>query len=236
MGPRKSIVGMRVSRPSLLASASLAVLAASAAPDRALAACSGQNQTISTHRTGPVVSDGGAITITSSGFVSSGTSQAGVQANVCPVTTLTNSGVIAGGAGQDSLGGAIGGAGVSNSYTITKLTNTGTINGGFAYASASGGVEATGGAGVSNSGTIKNLTNRGAISGGASFSPSGSAYGGAGVSNSGTITELTNTGTISGGGEAKQRFVARPTDGWLKALIAGAGAGSRLLTKRSESA
>jgi hypothetical protein len=35
---------------------------------------------------------------------------------------------------------------------------------------------------------------------------------------------------------AKQRFVARPTDGWLKALIAGAGAGSGLLAKRSESA
>jgi hypothetical protein len=35
---------------------------------------------------------------------------------------------------------------------------------------------------------------------------------------------------------SKQRFVARPTDGWLKALIAGAGAGSGLLAKRSESA
>jgi hypothetical protein len=189
---------MRVLRASLLSGASFIALAASAAPDRALAACSGQNQTISTHRTGPVVSDGGAITITSSGFVSGGTSQTGVLAKACPATTLSNSGTIAGGAGQDSDGGAVGGAGVSNSATITKLSNTGTISGGFAYATASGTVHASGGAGVSNSGTIKNLTNHGTINGGASYSPTWPSYGGAGVSNSGTITKLTNTSAISG--------------------------------------
>src|SRR5208282_2796032 len=86
--------GMRFSRASLLAGASLAALATSAAPDRALAACSGRNQTISTHTKGPVLSNGGAITITTTGFVGGGTSQTGVLAKVCPVTTLTNSGII----------------------------------------------------------------------------------------------------------------------------------------------
>ncbi len=133
------------------------VLAISAAPGRALAGCSGQNQSISTVTQGPVLSDGGDIFITTTGSVGSGTSQAGVLATVCPVTTLTNTGIIYGGAGQDSSGGAVGGAGVSNSATITTLTNTGTISGGFAAAWAPGIVNVAGGAGVSNPGTMKNF-------------------------------------------------------------------------------
>jgi hypothetical protein len=51
--------GARISRASLLTGASLVALSALAAPDRALASCSGSNQTISTSTTGPVVSTGG---------------------------------------------------------------------------------------------------------------------------------------------------------------------------------
>ena len=64
--------GARISRASLLAGASLVALGALAAPDRALAECSGLDQTISTSRTGPVFSDGGSITITGSGSILGG--------------------------------------------------------------------------------------------------------------------------------------------------------------------
>jgi hypothetical protein len=57
------------SRPSLLASVSLITLVALGEPDRALAQCSGLGQTILTPTTGPVLSNGGAITITKSGTV-----------------------------------------------------------------------------------------------------------------------------------------------------------------------
>src|SRR5208282_146893 len=82
--------GMRFSRAWLLTGASLAALAALAAPDRAHAACSGPNRTISTPRTGPVLSNGGAITVTSAGSISGGPSGDGVDALTCPITTLTN--------------------------------------------------------------------------------------------------------------------------------------------------
>ncbi len=192
--------GARISRASLLAGASLVVLGALAAPDRALAACSGSPQTISTSRTGPVHSDGGAITVTASGSISGGPGSDGVDAFKCPITTLTNqsSGTISGGNGRTS---AAGGAGVSNASTITTLSNSGTISGGNG-----GGVRAQGGAGVSNAkgATIGSLSNatRATISGGngggASRVATGGA-GGAGVSNAGTITKLTNSGVISGG-------------------------------------
>jgi hypothetical protein len=92
--------GARISRASLLAGASLVALGALAAPDRALAACSGHNQTISTSRTGPVLSDGGAITVTTSGSVtgSSGvTGSDGVDVTSSPAKTIDNSGTITGG-------------------------------------------------------------------------------------------------------------------------------------------
>ena len=147
------------SRTALLAGASLVALGAFAAPDRALAACSGHNQTISTSRTGPVLSNGGSITITGSGSITGGPAGDGVDALTCPITTLTNQsgGMISGGTGGTS---APGGAGVSNASTITTLTNKGTIRGG------NGGFASPGGAGVSNAGTITSLTNSGAISGG----------------------------------------------------------------------
>ena len=92
--------GARISRASLLAGASLVALAALAAPDRALAQCSGSRQTISTPTTGPVLSDGGAITVTGSGSIS-GDPGDGVDAVTCAITTLTNQsgGTISGGNG-----------------------------------------------------------------------------------------------------------------------------------------
>jgi len=50
--------------------------------------------------------------------------------NIGTITTLTNSGQIAGGDGGSGFFGGAGGAGVSNVGTITTLTNTGQIDGG----------------------------------------------------------------------------------------------------------
>ena len=114
------------SRAALLASASLLALGALAAPDRALAACSGLNQTISTPTTGPVLSNGGAIAVTKSGTVTgpSGINGLpGVEVTVCSTTMLTNRGAITGGAGLGADDVA-GGAGASNSATTTISTLT----------------------------------------------------------------------------------------------------------------
>ncbi len=91
--------GARISRASLLAGASLVALGALAAPDRALAQCSGLDQIISTSRMGPVYSDGGSITITGTGSISGDPD--GVDAVTCAITTLTNQsgGKISGGNG-----------------------------------------------------------------------------------------------------------------------------------------
>src|SRR5271163_4668483 len=100
--------GMRISRAALLAGASLVALGAFAAPDRALAACSGSNQTIVSSTTGPLLSNGGAITVTTSGIVTGGivgdTGLPGILVTVCPATTIGNSGTIVGGAVSIGLG------------------------------------------------------------------------------------------------------------------------------------
>ena len=71
------------------------------------------------------------------------------------ITTLTNNGMINGGAGGAGFTGGGGGAGVSNAGTITtSLTNSGTISGGNGgFGQIAGGA---GGAGVENAtgGTI----------------------------------------------------------------------------------
>ena len=115
------------SRPALLASASLVVLAAVGLPGAARAACVPSLQTISGPVTGPVVSNGGAITVTGSGNISGGPD--GVDALKCNITTLTNQsgGTIS---GATAAPGGVGGAGVLNAGTITTLTNSGTISGG----------------------------------------------------------------------------------------------------------
>ena len=154
-----------VSRVAMLAGASVAALMALGGAGVARAACVPSLQTISGNTAGPIVSDGGAITVTGSGSILGGPD--GVDALDCPITTLTNE---AGGAISGAGGG---GAGVSNANTITTLTNIGMIAGG-------GAVSGGGGAGVSNAGTIATLTNSGAISGGGTDGGSG---GGAGVAN-----------------------------------------------------
>ena len=178
--------GMRMSRASSLAGASLITLVAFAA-DRALAKCSGPDQTFSTATTGPVFSDGGAIAVTTRGRITGAsgvTGLDGVEAAKCRVTTLGNSGKIAGGAGDASLTNGFGGVGVSNAGTIKKLTNSGAIAGGASGHGPSANV--VGGAGVSNSGTIGKLINSGTITGASATSYfAANAVGGTGVRNSG---------------------------------------------------
>ncbi len=77
------------SRAALLAGASLVVLGALATPDRALAACSGANQTISSPSTpGPIFGKGtgGNITVDAGASVAGGPT--GVYAKNCGIGTL----------------------------------------------------------------------------------------------------------------------------------------------------
>jgi hypothetical protein len=137
----------------------LAALLAPASPAAAQAQFGGKNRIISGPVVGPILSNGGAITITVTGSIAGG--RDGVDAVTYSITRLTNSGAINGAAGAVS---AAGGLGVSNRQTIATLSNSGAISGG---AGGAGGIEGgAGGAGVSNSGTIATLTNGGAISGG----------------------------------------------------------------------
>ena len=143
--------GAPISRASLLATAS---------PSAAQAQFGGKNRIISGPVAGPVDSNGGAITVTSTGIISGGPD--GVDAISSSITKLTNRGAINGAAGAAS---AAGGLGVSNRQTIGALINKGLISGGAGGAgSIKGGA---GGAGVSNAGAIPTLTNSGAIIGGA---------------------------------------------------------------------
>ena len=85
------------SRAALLAGASLVALAALAAPDRALAACSGQNQTISSPSfPGPIFGKGGDITVDAGASIAGGPT--GVYAKNCGIGALSNSGAIGGAA------------------------------------------------------------------------------------------------------------------------------------------
>ena len=180
-----------------LPGASAFALAAIGASGVARAACVPSPQIIATPVSGPISSNGGAITVTGSGSITGGPGGDGVDALTCAITTLTNrpGGTISGGNG---VSGAVGGAGVANAGMITTLTNSGKVIGGVGggvdtFAGASGG----GGAGVANAGAITTLSNIGTINGG-----SGSGYfaaGGSGVSNAGTIKTLSNSGAISGG-------------------------------------
>ena len=119
-----SAANERLSRGALLAGASLIALAALGAPDVARA-CVPSLQTISAPTVGPVHSNSGAITITSSGSIAGGPD--GVDAPTCSISTLNNSGTVGGAAGGAT---AAGGRGVSSSQTIMTLTNGGTITGG----------------------------------------------------------------------------------------------------------
>ena len=187
-------VGASVSRGLAGAGALLIAFATVAAPDVARATCVPSTQTISTPVSGPVLSNGGAITVTSTGSIAG--KPDGVDAVTCPISTLTDGGAISGGTG--------GGAGVSNGQTITSLLNPGSITGG-----ARNGGGGAGGAGVSSTGAIGTLRNAGTIGGGAGGVgivyppplccgvPPGA--GGPGMLNAGTTTTLINSGAITGG-------------------------------------
>ena len=91
----------RVSRAALLAGASAFALAALGASGVARAACVPSPQIIATPTSGPIFSNGGAITVTGSGSITGGPGGDGVDALTCPITTLTNQpgGTISGGNG-----------------------------------------------------------------------------------------------------------------------------------------
>ncbi len=183
-----------------LAGALLIALGAFGVPGAARAACVPSLQIISGSVSGPIVSNGGAITVTSTGSVAG--KPDGVDAVSCSIATLTDSGAINGGGGAV---GAAGGVGVSNSQTITTLSNAGTIGGGTGGASLGLHRSNPGGGGVVNAGTITTLTNGRTIGGGAGGSASaGARYGGGGgigITNFGVIGSLTNqvTAAIRGG-------------------------------------
>ena len=200
--------GVGLSRPALLASASLIALAALDLPGAARAACVPTPQIISGPFAGPVVSNGGAITVTGSGKISGGPD--GVDALACAITTLTNQsgGTILGAAGGTGLSG---GVGVSNANTITALANSGKILGGAGgKGSTLGG---SGGARVSNAkgATIGSLSNAtGATIVGGNGNSGIALFGGAGgdgLSNAGTITTLSNSGAISGGNGGSGSYI-----------------------------
>jgi hypothetical protein len=152
--------GRRGSRAALLAGASLIALAALGALDDARA-CVPSSQTISAPTVGPVLSNDGAIIVTSTGVISGGPD--GVDAPTCSISTLSNNGTVAAAAGG---AGAAGGKGVSNGQTITTLTNGGTIKGGAGgSAGISGPIGGAGGTGVSSGGNITTLTNNAMIAG-----------------------------------------------------------------------
>jgi hypothetical protein len=126
------------------------------------------NQTISTTVSGPILSSGGSITVTSTGTINGGPT--GVEALSFSITTLSNSGSILAGHGGNGVLNVLG-------VTIGSL-----ING--LGAAISGGVGGKGG--VDNGGLITTLTNSRKIDGVS------------GIFNTGTITTLDNTGTIGG--------------------------------------
>ncbi len=192
----------RVSRVALLAGASALALPALGRSGVALAACVPSPQTVATPISGPISSNGGAITVTGSGSITGGPGGDGVDALKCPITTLANQ---SGGSNRGGYGAPStrhGGAGVSNAGTITTLTNSGAIRGGNGGGGGLIDDGGAGGAGVSNAGTIKTLSNSGAIGGGngggGGLIDDGGA-GGAGVSNADAIVTLSNGGKISGG-------------------------------------
>ncbi len=88
---------MRRARAALLAGASFVAFAALGAPGSARAGCTGLNQVFSGPASGPILSTGGAITVSSGGSIAG--NPTGVDASVCSVTTLTNSGSINGNVG-----------------------------------------------------------------------------------------------------------------------------------------
>jgi PEP-CTERM motif len=151
-----------------------------------------------TNAAGATISGGGGA----GRGVIGGSGGAGVS-NRGTIATLTNSGIVTGGAGGDVEGeglvGGAGGAGIANFGTISSLRNTGKVMGGAGGGGTNGGA---GGAGSDNSGTITSLINSGTIQGGIGGSGS-EASGAAGdailsAGASASIGSITNSGEIIG--------------------------------------
>ncbi len=113
------------------------------------------NQTISTTVSGPIFSNGGAITVTNSGKIIGKTNGGdAVEAVSASITTLSNSGAIDGGFGGPRIAGGVGVLTAKGESIGTLFNAAGaTIIGG------NGGTSARGGAGVANAGTITTLSN-----------------------------------------------------------------------------
>ena len=205
-------------RSALLAGASTIAFAALGCP-AVEAACFPSPQTISIlNYPGPIISNGGDITVNSGASVAGGPT--GVYASSCGIGALSNSGEISG--LSPAAAPAFGGIGllVNLGQTIGSLTNwnDGTIYGGSGRGTSLNTSAVAGGAGVLNAGTITSLTNGGVIGGGYGGVydlhnvPRRGGFGAAALSNTGSIATLTNTGIISGGG-----------GGYADSFAAGAG-------------
>ncbi len=175
-------------RATLLVGASvLAVTSLSLAPTPVLAqSCVPSNQVITTSIAGPVNSDGGSITITGPGSVTSVVGR-GVEVG-CPATWIDNSGVISSGAAVVAYG------------SVGILTNSGTINGTRGIWVLTGGAIGT----VSNSGTVDaeffSILNDGSIgtlTNNGSISSTANGFSAIGISNAATISTLSNSGSVS---------------------------------------
>jgi hypothetical protein len=134
------------------------------------------------------------LTITNTGAVSPTVAGATGVLSTISTNSLTNNGVIHGGAGSNSSVGGIGGVGV-NFKAGTTLTNTSSITGG----TGGSGSSTTGGAGGAGVNLLAGtLTNSGSITGGTGGTGTTTGgHGGSGVFLDGGT--LINSGTISGG-------------------------------------
>lgn len=158
----------RTGRLRLALLGGVSALALAGVPAPALATCAGTAQSLTAATGSPILTNGGAITITSAG-----TAGGGVDALTCGATTIGNAGTIAatGAVSVSGVSAAVAGksstaigtltnsggivarfTGINNTGTIGAITNTGTISG-LAYA-------------ISSSGSLGPISNAGLISGG----------------------------------------------------------------------
>ncbi len=120
----------RVSRAALLAGASAFALAALGASGVAQAQCVPSPQIIATPVSGPISSNGGAITVTGAGSISGGPSGGGVDALTCAITKLAiqSGGTISGGNGVRGFTGGVGGVLISQHVSHARATSKATLS------------------------------------------------------------------------------------------------------------
>ena len=152
--------GARISRAALLAGASLVALGALAAPDRALAACSGKNQTISSPSTPGPFSARAAILQSTPARASPGARQASTP-RIAGSARSATAAAIGGAAGSFGRRGRHWGAKPTRARPSTADQRERRDDQRRQPAAADGMRGGAGGAGVSNAGTITTLTNSG---------------------------------------------------------------------------